>query len=173
MASPIFRLLSRTLGERVLDRHELPTMIRPRDALHLAETLCRGASETEWRCAVGRAYYAAFHQARYLLQVLGFQIPRAELVHAFLWKRLRSCGNSSVGTAGSKLQQLRSLRNRADYEVAFDFSKNDAIAAVETSRQILDALETLTLTDRQSALDVMTAYERDVLRETTWRARPR
>lgn len=78
-----------------------------------------------------------------------------------------------MGTAGSKLQQLRSLRNRADYEVAFDFSKNDAIAAVETSRQILDALETLTLTDRQSALDVMTAYERDVLRETTWRARPR
>ena len=57
--------------------------------------------------------------------------------------------------------------------MAFDFAKKDAIAAVETSRQILDALETLTPDDRQAALEVMTAYERDVLRETTWRARPR
>ena len=65
------------------------------------------------------------------------------------------------------------MRNRADYDVAFDFAKKDAIAAVETSRQILDAFERLTAADRQAALDVMTVYERDVLRETTWRARPR
>ena len=148
-------------------------MIRARDLLNLAESLSRGATESEWRCAVGRAYYAAFHQARDVLQALGFQIPRAELVHAFLWKRLRSCGQSSVGMAGSKLHELRSVRNRADYDVAFDFAKKDAIAAVETSRQILDAFETLTPDDRQAALDVMAAYERDVLRETTWRARPR
>ena len=148
-------------------------MIRARDLLNLSENLSRGATESEWRCAVGRAYYAAFHQARDVLQALGFQIPRAELVHAFLWKRLRSCGQSAVGMAGSKLHQLRTVRNRADYDVAFDFAKKDAIAAVETSRQILDAFERLTAADRQAALDVMTVYERDVLRETTWRARPR
>lgn len=148
-------------------------MIGARDLLKLAEVLSRGTSESEWRCAVGRAYYAAFHQARDLLQTLGFQIPRAELVHAFLWKRLLSCGSSPVGMAGSKLHQLRTVRNRADYDVAFDFLKNDAIAAVETSRQILTAFESLTPADRQVALDVMAAYERDVLRETTWRARPR
>lgn len=50
-------------------------MIRPRDQLKLAESLCRGTSESEWRCAVGRAYFAAFHQAREFLQALGFQIP--------------------------------------------------------------------------------------------------
>ena len=132
-------------------------MIRARDLLNLAETLSHGAKESEWRCAVGRAYYAAFHQARDVLQALGFQIPRAELVHSFLWKRLRSCGSTSVGMAGSKLHQLRTVRNRADYEVAFDFAEKDAIAAVETSRQILDALGTLTPDDRQAALDVMTA----------------
>ena len=148
-------------------------MIGARDLLNLAEVLSRGTSESEWRCAVGRAYYAAFHQARDLLQALGFQIPRAEFVHASLWKRLLSCGRSSVGTAGSKLHQLRSVRNRADYDVVIDFPKQNAIAAVETSRQILDAFETLTPEDRQAALDVMAAYERDVLRETTWRARPR
>ena len=62
-------------------------MIGARDLLNLAEVLSRGTSESEWRCAVGRAYYAAFHQARDLLQALGFQIPRAEFVHASLWKR--------------------------------------------------------------------------------------
>ena len=65
------------------------------------------------------------------------------------------------------------MRNRADYDVVFDFPKKDAIAAVETSRQIHDAFETLHPQHRQAALDVMSAYERDVLRETTWRARPR
>ena len=148
-------------------------MIGAHELLKLAEVLSRGTSESEWRCAVGRAYYAAFHQARDLRQALGFQIPRAELVHAFLWKRLLSCGRSSVGTADSKLHQLRTMRNRADDDVVIDFSKQDAIAAVETSRPILDAFGTLTPNDRQAALDVMAAYERDVLRETTWRARPR
>ena len=101
-------------------------MIRARDLLNLAESLSRGATEAEWRCAVGRAYYAAFHQARDMLQALGFQIPRAELVHAFLWKRLRSCGQSSVGRAGSKLHELRSVRNRADDDVTFDFLNRHA-----------------------------------------------
>ena len=148
-------------------------MIRACDLLTLAEALSCGTSESEWRCAVGRAYYAAFHQARDLLQSLGFEIPRAELVHAFLWRRLQSCGSSSVGMAGSMLHQLRTIRNRADYELARHFTKQDAIAALETSRQIFDAFDTLSSEDRQAALDVMTTYERDVLRETTWRARPR
>ena len=148
-------------------------MIRPREQLNLAERLCRGTSEVEWRCAVSRAYYSAFHQARELLQALGFQIPRAEFVHAFLWKRLQSCGATSVGIAGSRLHQLRTARNRADYDVATDFMQADAITAVEVSRQILDVFERLTSEDRQAALQVMAAYEKDVLRETTWRPRPR
>lgn len=68
-------------------------MIVDRDLLRLAEKLCVGINESEWRCAVSRAYYAAFHHARDLLQALGFEVPRGELAHAFLWKRLQSCGN--------------------------------------------------------------------------------
>ena len=148
-------------------------MIGSRDLLKLAETLSLGTTEAEWRCAVGRAYYSAYHQARDLLQTMGFQIPRAELVHAFLWKRLQSCGGSSIGIAGSKLHQLRSVRNRADYDVTIHFSHKDAIVAVEISQQIVEAIEKLTAADQQAVQDVMTAFERDVLRETTWRARPR
>ncbi len=38
-----------------------------RDFLRLAAVLAGGAAEAEWRTAVGRAYYAAFHMARRLL----------------------------------------------------------------------------------------------------------
>ncbi len=37
-------------------------MIGVSDLLHLAEVLSRGMSESEWRCAVGRTYCAAFHE---------------------------------------------------------------------------------------------------------------
>ena len=59
-------------------------MILDRDMLRLAEKLCLAASESEWRCAVCRADYAAFHRARDLLQALGFAVPRGELAYAFL-----------------------------------------------------------------------------------------
>ena len=75
--------------------------------------------------------------------------------------------------AGSKLHQIANGAEPRRLQLGVRLRQNDVIAAVETSRQILDAFETLTPDDRQAALDVMTAYERDVLRETTWRARPR
>ncbi|HVS37819.1 MAG TPA: hypothetical protein VMS17_19835 [Gemmataceae bacterium] len=44
-----------------------------RDFLRLAAVLAGGATEAEWRTAVGRAYYAAFHVARRLLEDLRFR----------------------------------------------------------------------------------------------------
>ena len=38
---------------------------------------------------------------------------------------------------------------------------------------IFRTIETLTPDDRQAAVEIIKAYERDVLRETTWRPRPR
>ena len=49
-----------------------------RDFLVLAGRLGGGAAEAEWRSAVSRAYYAAFHVARLLLSDLKFTIPRAD-----------------------------------------------------------------------------------------------
>ena len=38
---------------------------------------------------------------------------------------------------------------------------------------IFCTIATLTPDDRQAAVEIIKAYERDVLRETTWRPRPR
>ena len=148
-------------------------MILDVDLLRLAEKLCLGTTEAEWRCAVSRAYYAAFHRGRDLLQSLGFEVPRGELAHAFLWRRLQSCGNPLLGLAGSELNQLRGQRNRADYDLRGDVSRRTAMSSVETTTAIFRAIETLTPDDRQAAIEIIKAYERDVLRETTRRPRPR
>ena len=50
-------------------------MITGRDFLTLAQRWVQGTAEGEWRSAVSRAYYAAFHEARQLLRDLGFQVP--------------------------------------------------------------------------------------------------
>ena len=45
--------------------------------------------------------------------------------------------------------------------------------AVETATAIFRTIETMTPDDRQAAIEIIKAYERDILRETTWRPRPR
>jgi hypothetical protein len=58
-------------------------MIAGKDFLTLAEIWINGVTEAEWRCAVSRAYYAAFHEARHLLWDLGFTVPLGDQAHAF------------------------------------------------------------------------------------------
>ena len=82
-------------------------MIVGQDFLDLAKKWVAEPTEAEWRCAVSRAYYATFHQARQYLSDLGFVVPRADQAHAYLWRRLSNCGNSQVQTAGSDLNALR------------------------------------------------------------------
>jgi len=55
-----------------------------RDFLALADQLASGGTEAEWRSAISRAYYAAFHVARELLQDLRFSVPHADRAHAYL-----------------------------------------------------------------------------------------
>jgi uncharacterized protein (UPF0332 family) len=96
-------------------------MIRGEEFLKLAEAYATGTSEADWRSAVSRAYYAAFHVARDFMTSLGFVTPRAEAAHAFLWRRLGNCGLAPLALAGSRLNQLRGERNRADYDLNSDY----------------------------------------------------
>lgn len=148
-------------------------MIRGEEFLRLAEQYVQGQTEADWRSAVSRAYYAAFHMAREFMSDLGFTTPRADPAHAFLWRRLGNCGQVPLALAGSRLNQLRGERNRADYDLNVDFAWKDAQAAVKSAALIITALRTLSAEDRQLATEAMKAYERDILRESTWRNRPR
>jgi uncharacterized protein (UPF0332 family) len=140
-----------------------------RDFLSLAARLAADATEADWRTAVSRAYYAAFHVARRLLADLNFTVPRADRAHEYLVFRLSNCGESAVEQAGRDLDTLRRLRNRADYDDSPAVTQPQAAAAVRLAQGIIQVLDAAGLEPTRTRMrDAMIVYERDVLRDVTW-----
>lgn len=94
-----------------------------RDNLELARTLGTGtpgetvairASETTDRCAVGRAYYAAFCHARsFAVQHLGFAVTGGAGDYGRLVRHFQNHGHAMLAF---HLNQLRQWRNQCDYD---------------------------------------------------------
>ncbi len=144
-------------------------MIDGKDFLVVAEELVKGGTEAEWRSAVSRAYYAAFHEARQLMRDLRFQVPKAETAHPYLWHRLMNSADTQVVSAGSDLNALRTDRNRADYENGLTLTQLNCRLAVQTARKLIQILNNaLTEPTRTQITDAMKIYERDVLKQMTW-----
>jgi uncharacterized protein (UPF0332 family) len=140
-----------------------------RDFLALATRLAAGATEADWRTAVSRAYYAAFHVARRVFADLNFTVPRADRAHQYLVFRLSNCGESAVEQSGRDLETLRRLRNRADYDETPALPQPQAAAAVQLAGGILHVLDAARQEPARTRIrDGMIAYERDVLRDVTW-----
>jgi uncharacterized protein (UPF0332 family) len=141
-----------------------------RDFLLLANRLATGISEADWRTAVSRAYYTAFHVARRLFADLNFTVPRADRAHQYLVFRLCNCGESLVEQAGRDLDTLRRLRNRADYDDVPALPQPQAIASVQLSQGIIQILDAARQEPGRTRMrDATVIYERDVLRDVTWR----
>ena len=120
-----------------------------RDFLRLARQLAAGRTEAEWRTAIGRAYYAAFHVARQLLEDLKFRVPHADRAHKYLALRLSNAGDPAIQLAGSDLDQLRSERNHADYDLRMPLARAVAATRIQLAEKIirvLDALDAATRT---------------------------
>lgn len=145
----------------------------PREFLDLAGELATGMREGDWRSAVSRAYYAAFHVAR-LLQRCGFTVPSGEQAHAYLWMRLSNAGRPDVQRIGSDLSNLRGVRNQADYVLERPFDNGTAVGYVQTAATIIQLLEAVPTTPpvQSQITEALRTYERDVLRQTTWHGPP-
>jgi uncharacterized protein (UPF0332 family) len=144
-------------------------MITPEDLIRLAETLALGPREPEWRSAVSRAYYGAFHAGRRLLRDLNFRVPRASVAHAYVWMRLSNCGNATIEQAGGHLNHLQGLRNEADYDIHLRFDQSDAQLWVQRAGAILQAIATgLVEPTRTQITAAIRDYERNVLGSVTW-----
>ena len=140
-----------------------------RDFLSLAARLATEATEADWRSAISRAYYAAFHATRHLLADLNFTVPRADRAHQYLIFRLSNCSEPIVEQAGRDLETLRRLRNRADYDEAPSVTQPQAIAAVRRAEDVIRHLDSARSDPVRTRIrDAMVAYERDVLKDVTW-----
>jgi uncharacterized protein (UPF0332 family) len=140
-----------------------------REFLALAGRLATEAAEADWRSALSRAYYAAFHVARRLLADLNFTVPRADRAHQYLIFRLSNCGEPAVEQAGRDLETLRRLRNRADYDEAPPCTQPQAVAAVRRAEDVIRQLDSARSDPPRTRIrDAMIVYERDVLNDVTW-----
>src|SRR5436305_711275 len=141
-----------------------------REFLALGNRLATGTTEADWRTAVSRAHYAAFHVARRLLADLNFTVPRADRAHQYLVFRLSNCGESVVEHAETDVETLQRLRNRADYDDTPAVTRPQAAAAVRLAEVIIQVLAAARPEPTRTRVrDAMIVYERDVLRDVTWR----
>ena len=69
------------------------------------------------RTVVSRAYYGVFHNAKALLEDLGFPVPKSENAHLFVEVRLRHANRADACDAGALLGDLHERRKRADYDL--------------------------------------------------------
>jgi uncharacterized protein (UPF0332 family) len=138
-----------------------------RDFLPLARQLLGIGGEPARRSAVSRAYYAAFHVARDLLTDLGFTTPRADRAHEYLYRRLNNGGLAAVRVAANQLHDLRSQRNRADYDMPVPFSAALAAGQVAAAEYVVQTLDALTAAERTQLTDAMKLYEQQI-GDVTW-----
>lgn len=118
--------------------------------LTLAQELASKATnsaiqEAHLRCAISRAYYAAFCKARNLLDSKdGYKTPRGMNVH---WDVVEKFENSSDATrryVGTLLRNLRSTRNIVDYQDTFYGNQIGRTKAVLTeAEEVIHLLGTL------------------------------
>ena len=139
-----------------------------RDFLTTARSVVARTGEADWRTAVGRAYYAAFHAARDFLSGLGFQVPPDERAHKYLSFRLINCGHTDGSTAGLILERLRKLRTIADYNLQVAVSQPQAIDSIRLAGDVFALLDGLSTADRAAVTTAVRAYEATVLRQVTW-----
>lgn len=92
--------------------------MNPEEFLVVADHLASQPSEASKRSAISRAYYGVFHLARELIESCGVKVARSAEGHGVVLRCLQNCGMEKLARAGSMLDSLRSIRNKADYDLA-------------------------------------------------------
>ncbi len=63
-------------------------------------------TDRDWAAVHQQLANAAFPEARDFLVALGFQTPRADAAHAFLWRQLQNGGQGGAARGGTSLRNL-------------------------------------------------------------------
>ena len=102
-----------------------------------ADRLARGAVEGDWRSAISRTYYAVFHYFREYFLSHGFDVGRGGQSHFNLYSGLSNCGLTSVAVLGRRVDQLRTDRTKADYNLGTRIDQAYALDAVRRGRAVV------------------------------------
>jgi hypothetical protein len=96
----------------------------------------------ECRTAIGRAYYAALNRADEALARWGASCGKGPQKHGLAVRFLHASNDPDLMTASTALQDLKTLRNRADYDMndALVESTHQAKVALEFAKDVMDYL---------------------------------
>jgi len=118
--------------------------MEPRHFQYLAESLSEhGAFPAEFRSAISRAYYAAFHFGLDSLKKMGFPIAQNQDSHQAVYRHLNNSRDGELVKAASMMNDLRTRRNHADYELdRTDVEKQkNAKMLVRQSARLIEIIE--------------------------------
>ena len=93
------------------------------------------------RSSVSRAYYAAFCKARnYLRDIGGHLIPPTPEAHTYVRDKFKRSPNKLGRKIGWELDQLRTHRNRVDYEDSVTGLPSMATVSLKSTQDIISTL---------------------------------
>jgi hypothetical protein len=115
-----------------------------------------------YRSAIRRAYYAALNVASDVLTGIGHSPGKGDSPHKKVVIFLQQTGDGDLVTAGKLIDEMRTTRNRSDYDMRdLDVEElSSAKRAVETARQAIEYLDDLA-TDaarQKAAADAIARY---------------
>jgi hypothetical protein len=132
-------------------------MMDGRAFLKFARELVDSTDEERRRSSISRAYYGAYHVAREVVQSCGVIVPKRDVHNKLQWC-LQQVGeksaNKDLAKAGGKLGDLRTERNKADYDLDDRQIAKPAncLKAVKRAEQIVDVLAALTAQMQDSSV---------------------
>jgi uncharacterized protein (UPF0332 family) len=111
--------------------------------LETARRLAQGATEGDWRSAASRAYYAVFHFFQEWLAGQGISLGSGPEAHRRLYHGRLECREGAVQAVARRIDDLRTVRNTADYHLARSFPKPRANTAVQEAEAIVATFQGL------------------------------
>lgn len=129
----------------------------PQHFLYLAQRLVgHGAHPVEFRSAISRAYYAAFHSGLKLLREMGFSISDNATAHEEVYRHFNNSGDNELAKAATKLNDLRTTRNHADYDLnRTDVEKKEnAKMSVHLADRLIETIERRCNSEKRSEIRV-------------------
>jgi len=124
-----------------------------------------GAYPVEFRSAISRAYYAAFHVGRNVLKKMGFSIYQNATGHEEVYQHLCNSGDDELAKAASKMNDLRAIRNNADYKLNRSDveKKRNARMHVQQAERLIETIEKRCQSEKRSEIIIAIQEWKDLL----------
>ncbi len=116
-----------------------------------------------YRSAISRAYYGALNVAANALDGIGHSPGKGDSKHKKLVIYLEQTGDAALERAGDSIDELRTMRNRADYDMKDITVETFALARdmVESARKAIEILDQFAADParQRSAADAIAKYK--------------